>query len=237
MVNMSYHSYKNERKMDVYESAEFDFVVQRKPFKVAGVMTEKGHRLLYDPLQNKTEALYISNGFPYTNLWLDIHGKVFRGLNHYTISNAGCEYIFGIIRNEYRKMPEKFVCRKIQTKGKEEIEIYAETHGFEFTEYTALDGENVLDISDKLKVMAYVLLEYNDNIDEYLDDCSGLTIMVPSHYGSKVKLVVNAQHGMPSLIEVHDTKGLLEQYIYTDYKFGLKLDKDYFTESYLDDLD
>ena len=77
VVNMSYHSYKNERKMDVYESAEFDFVVQRKPFKVAGVMTEKGHRLLYDPLQNKTEALYISNGFPYTNLWLDIHGKSF----------------------------------------------------------------------------------------------------------------------------------------------------------------
>jgi hypothetical protein len=234
--NMSYHSFKNERKIDVYEQAEFDFVVQRSPYKVAGLMTEKGHRLLYDPLQNRNDALYISNGFPYTNLWLDINGKIFRGLNHYTISNAGCEYIFGIIQNEYRKMPDKFICRHILTKGHPEIEIYASTDDFYFTKYTGLKGENVLDISDKLKVMAYVLIEYNEYLDGYLDDCSGLTINVPTHYGSTVKLVVDAKHGMPTLIEVSDKKGLLEQYIYSNYSFNKKLPKDYFTESYLDGL-
>lgn len=234
---MSYHSYKKERKLNVYETAEFDFVVQRNPYKVAGLMTGKGHRLLYDPLQNKREALYISNGFPYTNLWLDIHGKLFRGLNHYTISNAGCEYIFGIIRNEYLKMPDKFICRPILSKGRKEIEIYAETDDFKFSEYVALPGENVLDISEKLKVMAYVLLEYNEHLTAYLDDCTGLTLQVPSHYGSKVKLVVDALHGMPTLIEVHDKKGLLERYVYSVYKFNLNLPKEYFTEKYLDDLD
>ena len=44
--NMSYHSYKNERKIEVYEEANFDFVVQRKPFKVAGVTVSYTHLTL-----------------------------------------------------------------------------------------------------------------------------------------------------------------------------------------------
>lgn len=234
--NMSYHSFKNERKLDKYESAEFDFVVQRSPFKVAGVMTEKRHRLLYDPSQNEEEALYISHGFPYTNLWLNINGSTFRGMNHYTISNAGCEFIFGIIRNEYGKMRDKFQCRTITTDGREEIEIYAETDDFHFTDYQAKEGETVLDIAAKFNVMAYVLIEYNQDIDSYLDDCSDMTVKVPSHYGSKVKLVVDAHHGMPTRIEVNDNKGLLELYLYSNYVFNKELPADYFTEAHLDDL-
>ncbi|MCO4806866.1 MAG: LysM peptidoglycan-binding domain-containing protein [Flavobacteriales bacterium] len=235
--NMSYHSNKNERKMDVYERAEFDFVVQRKPFKVAGVMTEKRHRLLYDSELNPMEALYIPSGFPYTNLWLDVHGKVFRGLNHYTISNAGCEFIFGIIRDQYRKIPEDFVCKKVTRNGKPEIEISAQTKSFTFSSYMAKPGETALSIADKFKVMAYVLIEYNDGVDNYTDDLEGTKLKIPSHYGSKVKLVVSAVHGMPTIIHVEDPKGLLEHYDYTNYKFNLTLPENYFTESYLDDLD
>jgi hypothetical protein len=235
--NMSYHSYKNERKIEVYEEANFDFVVQRKPFKVAGVMTEKRHRLLFDPLQNKTEALYIPNGFPYTNIWLDVHGKVFRGLNHYTISNAGCEFIFGIIRDQYERIPEDFVCKKVVRRGQEEIEISAKTDNFHFTDYTVQPGESALDVAKKFSVMAYVLIEYNSNVDNYPDNLEGKTIKVPSNYGSKVKLCVNANHGMATLIEVEDKKGLLETYEYTNYNFNLKLPANYFTEDYLDSLD
>jgi LysM repeat protein len=235
--NMSYHSYKNERKLDVYEEANFDFVVQRNPFKVAGVMTEKRHRLLYDPSQNKNEALYIPSGFPYTNIWLEVHGKVFRGLNHYTISNAGCEFIFGIIRDQYERIPADFVCQKITRKGQEEIEISAQTKSFHFTDYKVQKGESALDIAKKFSVMAYVLIEYNDNVDNYTDKLDGKVIKVPSHYGSKVKLCVSAKHGMATLIQVEDEKGLLETYEYTNYKFNLKLPENYFTEDYLDSLD
>jgi len=55
--NMEYLSVKNERKMDEYETAEFEFTVQRKPYKVAGLMIGKGHRLLYDPSLKRDEAL------------------------------------------------------------------------------------------------------------------------------------------------------------------------------------
>lgn len=235
--NMSYHSKKTERKIDEYEIAEFDFLVQRKPFKVAGLMTDKGHRLLYDPVINPSEALYISSGFPYTNLWLDIHGKVFRGLNHYTISNAGCEFIFGIIRNEYNRMPEDFRCVKTTFKGNSCIELSAMTNDFKYKPYKALKGETVLDIAKKFNVLAYLLIEKNDNVSEYNEDLGGEEILVPSRYGAKVKLVVNATHGMPHLIEVFDDIGLVQRYEYTNYEFNQVLPKDYFTEEFQDDLD
>ncbi|GAB5538505.1 MAG: hypothetical protein Salg2KO_06080 [Salibacteraceae bacterium] len=235
--NMKYDSYKVERKMNKMESAGFEFMVQRDPFKVAGIMEGKGHRLLYDPQQNQTEALYISKGFPFTNVWLDIHGKVFRGLNHYTISNAGCEFIFGIIRNEYNKMPDNFVCTKLGKSGEDEIDIYAETNEYKTFEYTAKAGETTLSIADKFKVMAYALIEYNSVVDDFTEDLEGETIMVPTHYGSKVRLVVSARHGMPTRIRVDDPKGMLEEYKYTNYRFNQRLPANYFTEEYLDSLD
>lgn len=235
--NMNYHSYKNERKLDVYEEAEFDFTVQRSPFRVAGVMTEKRHRLLYNANKRNNEALYIPSGFPYTNLWLDINGKTFRGLNHYTISNAGCEFIFGIIRTEYKKIPDQFTCQYLEGSNESEIIISAKTDNFHFVEYTAGPGENVLDIAQKHNVMAYMLIEANPDIDDFLDDCSGMAVQVPSHYGSDISLVVSAVHGMPTLIEVSDEKGLVERYIYSRYRFNTKLPDDYFTEEYLDGLD
>jgi len=82
-----------------------------------------------------------------------------------------------------------------------------------------------------------VLIEYNDGVDNYTDDLEGTKLKIPSHYGSKVKLVVSAVHGMPTIIHVEDPKGLLEHYDYTNYKFNLTLPENYFTESYLDDLD
>ncbi len=235
--NMSYHSHKIERQMDETTEGEFDFIVQRKPYKVAGVMTGKGHRLLYDPTQRKDEALYISKGFPYTNMWLDIHGKIFRGMNHYTISNAGCEFIFGIIRNEYHRMPDRFTCTKKQKGAEEVIEIYAETEKFEFKNYHAEKGENLLSIGEKFGVMSYIILENNPSVDNYTDDCGGLNLKIPSQYGHKVKLTVDAKHGMPVGIEVHDLKGMVEVYRYTNYEFDKQLPDNYFTEDYLDSLD
>lgn len=235
--NMSYHSFKYERKLDIYESADLDFVIQRNPFKAAGKITEAGHRILYDPAIRKGEALYIPKGFPYTNLWLDIHGSLFRGLNHYTISNAGCNFIFGIIRNEYSKMKDNFNCQFTNYNNEKCIEIFASTDKYKTFAYTAKPRETVLDIAAKFNVLAYLLIEYNDNVSSYTEDCTGKSLIIPSHYGQRVKLVINAKHGMPSLIEVYDNKGLVERYIYTDYKFSLNLPSNYFTEEYLDDLD
>lgn len=235
--NMSYHSFKHERKLDIYESADMDFVIQRNPFKAAGQITGPGHRILFDTTIRNREALYIPNGFPYTNLWLDIHGSLFRGLNHYTVSNAGCNFIFGIIRSEYGKMKDNFSCQHIKHQNEESIEIFASTNEYKTFSYTAKPKETVLEIATKFNVLAYLLIEYNDNISSYTEDCTGKTIKIPSHYGQKVKLVVSAKHGMPSLIEVYDNKGLVERYIYTNYKFGLKLPTNYFTEDYLDDLE
>ena len=234
--NMQYHSKKFERHIDQDDRAEFDFTISRHPYKVAGRMAEKGHYILYDPEVSEKEAMYISNGFPFTNLMLDIQGKIFRGLNHYTISDAGCEFIFGIIRREYKRMPESFQCSKVVRKGNEEILIRAETDEFHWKEYNAEKGETVLSIASKLSVSAYLIIEKNDHIHTYDEDCGGKTFQVPSHYGKIVELFIDADHGMPTRIANYDEKGLYESFDYTDYRFNVKLDPAYFTVDYLDSL-
>ncbi|MEX2597436.1 MAG: hypothetical protein WEC59_10955 [Salibacteraceae bacterium] len=233
---MQYHSKKFERHLDQENRGEFDFTIRRSPFTVAGIMTDKGHWILYDPAKNKKEALYISNGFPYTNLWLDINGRMFRGLNHYTISDAGCEFIFEIIRREYERIPENFKCTRITRKGNEEILIRAEADELTWSPYKAQPKETVLDIAKKHSASAYLLIENNANLSGYLDDCTGKTIMVPSQFGKVVELFVDAEHGMPMRIANYDEKGLFESYDYTDYRFNVELEEDFFTEDYLDDL-
>jgi hypothetical protein len=234
--NMQYHSKKFERHLDQDNHAEFDFTVQRKPFKVAGRMAEKGHYILYDPEVSAKEAMYISNGFPFTNLTLDIQGKLFRGMNHYTISDAGCEFILGIIRKEYERIPENFKCSKVVRNGNEEILIRAETDQFGWKDYKASAGETVLSIANKLSVSAYLIIEKNDDIHAYTDECSGKTIKVPSHYGRVVELYIDAEHGLPTRIANYDDKDLFESFDYTNYKFNVKLAPDYFTVDYLDSL-
>ena len=135
-------------------------------------------------------------------------------------------------------MPEKFKCSHITTNNRKEVEIFAETSDFTFTEYEAKPGEDVLSIANKFKAMAYLILEKNQGIvDDYEEDCGGKTLLIPSHYGSSVKLVVDAEHGMPTLIEVSDEHGLIQRYRYTNYEFNKDLPSEYFTEDYLDSLD
>ena len=53
---MSYHSKKYERHLNEDSRVEFDFMIERSPFKVAGKMSDKGHYILYDPQVSKTES-------------------------------------------------------------------------------------------------------------------------------------------------------------------------------------
>jgi len=235
--NMSYHSEKVERKIGVNESAGFDFVVQRSPYKVAGQMSEKGHRLLYDPEISKTEALYISSGFPFTNVMLDVNGKIFRGLNHYTISDAGCEFMFNILKSQYELSPEEFGCFEGERKGEPVLRLELNTNDFTYKKSVSKEELTVLQFAKRKGVSAYLLLERNGSLESYTQSVKNLELMVPNVYGKRVTMLVHRDHGMPLLIEVEDEKGLLERYEYSDYQFNLDLPDDYFTEEHLDGLD
>ncbi|NQV51943.1 MAG: hypothetical protein HQ500_02105 [Flavobacteriales bacterium] len=237
MKNVQYRSAKVERQDGEMVTASFDFTIQPSPFKAAGRMHDKGHYILYDTEQSSEEAWYISNGFPFTNLSLDINGKIFRGLNHYTISDAGCNFIFSIIRDQYELMGEKFYCRRVVREGNEEFVIEASADDWGFRDYVGEEGETVLDIARKLNISAYLIIERNEGVSQYHDDCGGMKLKLPIYYGKHIKLHVDAEHGLPMLIQVYDEKGLLEQYEYFDYHLNVVLPEDYFTVDHLDELD
>lgn len=236
---LRYVSEKKERSFGKYTTSSFRFTVQREPFKVAGKIEDNGktHYVLYDSEISRKEVLYIPDGFPFTNLWLDVNGSTFRGDNHYTVSDAGSKFIFDILEREFELPKNVFHCTRKQGVGGEVIEIEAVTDKFHYFDYTGKPGETVLDVARKFGASAYLILERNAAVDAYTDDCSGVKLQVPSHYGQRVVVQISTEHWLPVLVELYDEKGLVERYTYTNFVVNPGLPEDFFTEDHLDDLE
>lgn len=235
--NVSYLSVKDERSYGKMNHSEVEFRVKKTPYKAVLRLNNDGDRpyVLYDTEKSVTKALYIPDGFPYKNLWLDIHGDVFRGDNHYTVTNGGFEFIFDILERELSRNPEYFQCKTNTRSGRFVME--ANVPNFRYVPYTARNGETVLRIADKLGVSAYLILERNSAVDGFLDDCTGLTLMVPNQFARRVVVEISPELRLPVYIEVYDDKGLLERFQYKDIRVNTPMSEDLFTEDYIENLD
>jgi len=234
--NISYLSLKDERSFGEVIHTEIAFNVQKQPYKALLRLNEDGEHnyVLYDSERSRSQALYIPDGFPYKNLWLDIHGSLFRGSNHYTVTDAGFESIFKLLKRQFVRDPGIFRCR---TSDGQKLVIEAHATDFRYVPYTGSRGETVSSIADKLGVSAYLILERNNTVDAYSDDCSGLTLQVPNQFAQRVVVEVSPRLGLPVRIEVYDDQGLLERFIYKDIRVNAVLPEGLFTEDYIEDLD
>lgn len=217
--------------------SEIEFIVQRSPYKTVAKLKDEGDHdyVLYDSERSRTQALYVPDGFPYTNLWLDIDGSTFRGTNHYTVTGAGFEFIFDILQRELALHPQSFKC-SVQ-KGTDRVLIEASVNDFKYVSYRAGADETVISIAEKLGVSAYLILERNTMLNGYDADCSGLALQVPNQFAKKVKVEISPIHGLPVSIEVHDDKGLLERFLYKNIRIDSTLPRNLFTEDYIEDLE
>lgn len=236
---LSYRTVKTERVGDELVTKDMFFVVQSEPFKVALELEDDGDRdfVLYDPLINPMEVLFIPDGFPYKNLRLNIQSNWVRGDNHYSITNAGFEFIIQLIRDQYEALTERIDCCEETRDGVDYYCYKAEAKDFAYVTYKCEEHVSVDELALKLGVNPYLLLERNASLSEYSDDCFGKELTVPNLYGRRIEILVHAKHMLPSSIRIEDDRGLLEELIYSEFNTSIELPADYFTEDHLESLE
>lgn len=235
---LKYTTTKRERVDDELVKKAIKFTVQCSPLKAALEMNDDGDKnfVLYDTEKDPESVLYIPDGFPYTNLNLDIENKWVRGDNHYSITNSGFDFIIGIIRSQYEKLDDRIQCDEVIEDGVEYFSYSADAPDFGYVEYKCDEHIEVKYLAKKLGVSAYLILQKNDDITAYDQDCYGKTLIVPNLYGRRIEILISKKHLLPYSIRIDDEKGLLTELIYTDVVVNPKLPDEFFTEDYLDDL-
>lgn len=238
--SLAYVMEKKER-IDAQFIHQSAFVkLNRSPYKVYTRQEhpDKGLEVLYVHGENGNKALISPTGFPWVNLKLDPLGSVMRKEQHHTILDAGYDYVISILEHLFEKYGKEKVTAMIQNKGTTSWgghscwTIEFNNPHFKYEDYTVREGENIHVIAKKRKVSGHMVLEINEDIEDYDDISPGQVIRIPNDYSPKLVLIVDQQRMIPLLMEIYDDKGLYEQYAYKDIKINPSFSSVEFTAAY-----
>lgn len=239
LKTLKYKTSKTERLDDEYISKNMSFTVNCRPLQVVLELEKDDDRdfVLYDSEADPEHVLYIPDGFPYKNLRLGLNSNWVRGDNHYSITNAGFEFIIWLIKSQYALLQDRITCCRETRDGVDYYCYRANAPDFSFRTYKCNEKITVSDLAIKLGVSAYLILERNKSVDSYDDDCNGLELTVPTLYGKEIEILIHAEYLLPGLIRIEDDRGLLGELNYFDFVLNPSLPDDFFTEDHLEDLE
>jgi hypothetical protein len=168
------------------------------------------------------KALINMNGFPWVNLSLDPYGMTMRKHQHHTVHDSGFDLLASILErnlNEFNAQ-EQSLKRKgdVLWLGERAIQIEMTNNNYRTRTYKVSGIESIADIARKFNVNEYAILELNPECDNYEDVRSGQVIIIPSHYGVKMNLIISKKTMLPLTVRVYDHKGLFEEYDYTHFQ-------------------
>ena len=167
------------------------------------------------------------------------YGSDMRKDQHHTIFDLGYGHVMDIMQYLFTKYGEQV---KSMIKNKGTIlwdghscwEIEFNSPDFSYIPYTVKEGETLLTIAKNFKISEYMILEINDEVDDYDDVSVGMVIQIPSVYAKKMILYVDKTRHIPLYMEIHDEKGLYEQYEYKNVKLNPQFAPDEFTRNYFE---
>ena len=209
--------------------AKADIKVEYKPYRMYMYnhlpTKNEGVELLYTEGTRGGKALVSPNGFPYTNLNLGPHGGQLRkkGAGHHSFLSLGFRY-FGDMLSHYREAYARDVHKYVSSHGTTTFDgrkcfvVQLYDPDFTFVDYTVLEGENTITIASKLHVAEDMIIQKNDEVEWLLDVTPGQVIKVPTAYGKKVILHIDAETWLPVEILIYDDEGLYEHYKYLNLK-------------------
>jgi len=233
---------QKERVKSGWNNAIVDIKLQVNPQKIyiKCVDPNKGVELLW--VEGKYNGyVYVNpNGFPYINLKLNQYGFILLGdEKHHPIDETG----FGLF---YRAIQSYFLDSSVDLndlvdcKGMVNFDnrscYYLELHdpNYRFTDYTVQGNENILDIAQRNNVADYIILEFNEDVDDYFDVEAGQIIKIPSAYAPKAILYLEASTFLPLLLEMHDDNGLYEHYEFLNLEVNSPFAKDEFSDDFVE---
>lgn len=186
--------------------------------------------------EGEDAALINPNGFPWFNIRLDPDGDRMRKEQHHTIRDAGYDHVVSILEHLFNKYPDEINSLTSLTSttyhGRACWLVEFSNPHFKYIKYKVKPGETVASIADRMKISGYMILELNDELDDYSDVTAGMEIILPNDYSPEMTLIIDQQRMVPLVMKVYDDKGLYEHYEYQDVKLNPGLKKEEFSADY-----
>ena len=184
--SLSYTMYSLERKQDgsYHKGASFT-KLNIQPLKLYLRLNgneNKGVALLFNKQESNNLAL-ISPAKWLPTFKLDPGGTMMRRNQHHTLYEAGFAYGLGVVEHYKNMDPEIFKSSAtLETQclecGTDFVKVTIIDPKFSYKPYTPLSNETLYDISKKLFVSEYLLVEKNNKVKDYFDDLQGKTLLV-----------------------------------------------------------
>jgi hypothetical protein len=219
-----------ERINGSYHTRKANFKIQKSPFKL--YMKEEfpvnGREVLYVTGENNNKARINPAAFPWTTLSLDPLGNTMRTGSHHSIFKSGYSFINKVLKYVYSKHSSEDLDKMLVYEGLVNYgkilchKITFENADFAYVNYKVLPGENMEDISNKLLIDDYMVLEKNKTLNNIEDIKPGMLLKVPTQYGKSFVLYFSQQNNMLLGIKIYDEVGLWEEFSYSNVKLNPK---------------
>ena len=211
-----------------------------EPFKVyyKQEYPVKGLEVLYVSGSNNNKALVNTNSFPWINISLNPYGNLIRENQHHTIFESGFDYMVSILKHLLNKydtnalsMIESY--ELVNLNGQICHKIILENQYFKYFSYTVKKGETINTIAKKFKINDYMIIEKNNNIDDFNDNINpGQIIKIPNDYAKKIIIYIEKQRMIPVVMKIYDDKGLYEYYEFSNIKINPEIKPGEFSREY-----
>lgn len=239
--NLAYVLNKGERiegKMDYQPSFT---KVTYFPMKIysKSLAPEGGEEILFVAGKNKNRALVRPSGFPWTNLNLDPKGKLMRTNQHHTLLDAGYIKVIPLIKYQFQRFSDQIVgwlhVGPDKIIGEDKCySVILDHPEYRWEEYVPKVGETLLDIADKSRLSAYLIVERNPELKEIWDNVEGRTILIPTVYAKRMEVYIEQDRKLMRGFKVYDDTGLYEHFEFTELKANVDFKENEFSRDYPD---
>jgi outer membrane lipoprotein-sorting protein len=96
------------------------------------------------------------------------------------------------------------------------------------------EGEDLIKIAKEQKLCDYILIEMNDEVDDYDDVKAGQIIQIPNVYAKKNIIYIDKKLHLPVRMEMFDDDGFFERYELSNIRVNPIIPQDEFSASYKD---
>lgn len=233
----------NERFGDSYVKSKCDIRLQREPHSIymKQYYPHDGIELLWVEGKNNGKVLINTNGFPYINISLSPHNSRMRKDSHHSMLTAGFGPPTAILRYSIQKIrstnPDVNLndYLELETTTHQGIDCYKlilNQPDFTYENYTLTKDEYLRDIADRNKISEHAIMELN-GIRHYSKIKAGTSIRMPNFYAKKTIFYIDKSTMLPIFQQIHDDKGLYEEYEFSN----IAINPDFYDKEFTEDCE
>ena len=228
----------DERIFGKYNQGRHHVKVKVSPLKVYvySLAPDEGVEVLYLAGENSGKALVNPNKFPYINVNLSPHHKLFRQNHIYTIEQMGFAYLHSILKKYELKEKEKFFSNltvvddsMLSKKNYYVLEINNKDFGLQT--YKVQKGETLTSIAKKFNINDHMILELNKECKYYDDVKPGQTITIPNSFARKIVFHIDKKNLLPLTQYIYDHKGLFSKVVFNSFVLNPVFSPDEFSRN------